>query len=123
MLIQDHIQTAYDFLDHAGRFLAEGDRLQCSEKLWGAAAHALTVVITERGWRDSSHRDLRNAAERLTEEYNDLNIRAGFLAAQDFHWNFYHGFMDFPDIEFNLPLVRDFVDRILAFTEAGKDGG
>ena len=83
----------------------------------------LTVVITERGWRDSSHRDLRNAAERLTEECGYLNIRAGFLAAQNFHWNFYHGFMDFYDIEFDLPLVRDFVNRILALAEAGKNGG
>ena len=34
MLAQEHVRTAREFLDHADRLFAEGDRLQGSEKLW-----------------------------------------------------------------------------------------
>ena len=62
----------------------------------------------------TSHRALRFQAEALAREYNDLGIRAGFIAADMFHRNFYNYFMDEHDIEDNRPIVREFVERVLA---------
>ena len=36
-----HVRTARSFLEAAEREFAAGDALQGSEKLWGAAAHAV----------------------------------------------------------------------------------
>ena len=44
MLAVDHAQTAEGFLADSDREFAAGDVLQASEKLWGAAAHAMMAV-------------------------------------------------------------------------------
>ena len=123
MLAQEHVRTAWEFLNHADRLFAEGDRLQGSEKLWGAASHALTVLAMKRGWKDLSHRDMRNAVDRLVEEYNDRGILAEYFAAETFHRNFYHGFLSEHEIEKERPLVHAFVDRVLGLAEAAGKGG
>ena len=45
--------------------------MQASEKLWGAAAHAILAVAMERGWRHGSHRDFVVAVRQLAEESGD----------------------------------------------------
>ena len=40
------------------------------------------------------------------------------MAAQQFHANFYHGFMEDDDIERGRPLVRRFVNRVLEYAGA-----
>ena len=56
MLTQDeHAQTALEFLEKADRHYADGDQIQASEKLWGAAAQAIMAVSMERGWPHTSH--------------------------------------------------------------------
>ena len=39
--IESHAVHSRRMLDHAAAMLAQGDRLQASEKIWGAAAHRL----------------------------------------------------------------------------------
>ena len=114
MTVEEHIQTARDFLEASDHEFSNGDQLQGSEKLWSAAAHALMAVMQQRGMESTSHRALRFQAEVLAREYNDLGIRAGFIAADMFHRNFYNYFMDEHDIEDNRPIVREFVERVLA---------
>ena len=41
MLVEEHVQTARVFLDESDTLFSEGDVLQGSEKIWGAAAHAV----------------------------------------------------------------------------------
>ena len=91
-----------------------GDRLQASEKLWGAAAHALMSAMQERGWPGTTHRALSFSAERLAREYDDSAIRAGFVTADRFHRNFYHDFLEDYDFVIGRPVVREFVERVLA---------
>ena len=45
--MEEHVQTAQDFLVKSDNYFADGDVLQGSEKLWGAAAHALTAVAQQ----------------------------------------------------------------------------
>lgn len=113
MLTKNHAETAYEFLDASDREFASGDRLQASEKLWGAASHAVMAVAQQREWEYRSHRSLKNAVGRLTAETGDDGIAGGFAAAEKFHKNFYHDEMEDFEIEHDRPLVHRFVARML----------
>ncbi len=106
-------------MEAADRYFAAGDRFQGSEKLWGAASHALIAIISERGWRGTRHRDMKNAADRLAVELDDPTIGAFFSVAEKFHRNFYHGFLDDFEIESDRVRVNQFVARMLALAENG----
>lgn len=113
MLIEDHVQTAKDFLDAADREFNAGDELQGSEKLWGAASYAVMAAAIRRGWNAGSHRALKEAVGKLAVEYNDQSILDRFIAAEKFHINFYHGVMEQFEIDVDRPVVRQFVERLL----------
>ena len=117
MLTQEHTQTAQEFLAAADHEFMAGDNLQASEKMWGAASHAVMAVAQQRGWRYTKHRDLKKAARKLSEESGDASIIAGFTAAQKFHANFYHDFIEEYDFDDDRGVVRDFVARVLALVE------
>ena len=114
MNIQDHVQTAQDFLEESDREFAKGDDLQASEKLWGAASHAVIAVAQEHGWPHGSHSAMKRAVRRLAEQYDDPVLPGGFGFAEKFHANFYHGFMEDFDLESDRPMVSDFVRRVIA---------
>lgn len=114
MLTQGHVETARDFLVAAEREFAAGDELQGSEKMWGAASHAIMAVAQQRGAPYGNHRAMLNVARRVADELDDDGLRAGLVAAQHFHANFYHGFLESEDLEPNSDLVRRFVNRMLA---------
>lgn len=113
MNVQEHVKTAQDFLEAAGREFDAGDHLQASEKLWGAASHAVMAVAQQHGWPYGSHRAMKTAVRRLAEQYDEPLLPGGFVSAEKFHANFYHDFMEDFDLEGDRPLVRDFVDRVL----------
>ena len=81
--------------------------------MWGAASHAIMAVAQRREWPYGNHRVMINAARHIADELNDGDLRAGLVAAQSFHANFYHGFIEHEDLEPNAELVRRFVDRML----------
>ena len=123
MLTQEHAETAQDFLKAADREFAEGDALQGSEKLWGAASHAVMTLAKQRKWSFAKHRHLKVAADRLAREYNDPTLEAGFFAAQQFHANFHHDFMEDDDIARGYAIVHRFVDNVLALYDDSEAGG
>ena len=89
---------------------AAGDMLQGSEKMWGAASHAVMAVAQQRGWPFGSHGALRTAVRRLSDESGDRALLGGFSAAERFHANFYHDFMEHDaDFDFTKDVVHEFV--------------
>ena len=123
MLTQEHAQTALDFLGKADRHFEEGDQAQASEKLWGAAAHAVIAVSIERGWPHTSHPSMKRAAERLSGEHGDPLIAAYFGIAEKYHIDFYHLAMTEEEWLADQPKVRDVVARMLALRgEGGRNG-
>ena len=117
MLVAEHTQTAQKFLRQADAEFDAGDHLQGSEKMWGAASHAVMAMAQQRGWQFGSHRALKIAADRLAEEYDDTSISDGFLSAQQFHANFYHDFMEDDDLERARRSVRRFVAHVLELVQ------
>ena len=117
MIKEEHVQTAREFLDKSDGYFAEGDVLQGSEKLWGAAAHAVMAVAQERGWKYGNHYTLRETALRLADELEDERISLGLGVAEKFHANFYHEFMEDSELDMNRPLAKRFVMRMLAIVD------
>ena len=109
----DRLRTAREFLTAADRESAAGDHLQASEKLWGAASHALIAVAQQRNWPHGSHRALKYAARLLVDESGDGMLHAGFAVAEKFHANFYHDFMEDFELDADRPTVSNFVERLL----------
>ena len=117
MLTTDHAQTAVGFLADSDQEFDAGDTLQASEKLWGAAAHAIMAVAQQRGLEYGTHRALINAARSIADEVDDERLRSGILAARHFHSNFYNGTMEPEDIEYDRPLVHRHVALMLTLLE------
>jgi hypothetical protein len=117
MLIQDHALTVQDFLTASDREFAVGDVLQSSEKLWGAAAHAITAVAKQRGLEHGTHRTMINSARQIADEVDDERLRSGILAARHFHSNFYNGTMEPEDVDYDRPLVHRYVALMLALLD------
>ena len=123
MTVQDHIRTAFGFLDDSDREFAAGDILQASEKLWGAASHAVIAVAESRNWNHGSHRALKNAVIRLDAERGDMLIRAYYIAAEKFRTNSEYNCMEDFEIEQDGPLVHEFVRLVTALaSENGANG-
>ena len=121
MTAGEHAQTARDFLTASDREFAAGDHLQGSEKLYGAATQAVIAICQQRGWRYRSHRAMQQAVTDLSREYSDPFIAAGFFAAERFHENFFHDYLEDYQVEGNRPVVHQFVARLLALLDSGED--
>jgi hypothetical protein len=113
MNADEHAQTAREFLEASAQEFEAEDILQASEKLWGAATHALMSVGQTEGLPIGSHRELSIAARHFTKERNDDSLYSGFKIAEQFHINFYHGYMDDWQIADGREYVRRFVERLL----------
>ena len=122
MTVQQHAQTAREFLTASDREFAAGDHLQGSEKLYGAATQAVIAICQQHGWRYKSHRAMQQAVSQLDREHADPFISAGFFAAERFHENFFHDNLEDYQIEANRPTVHQFVARLLTLLQdAGED--
>ena len=119
MTIAERSQSALAFLEDAEREFAAGDVRQASEKLWGAATDAITAVALERGWKHTSHRDMKNAVQRLAVEPGNNYLDAQFAAVEKFHINFFHPALEDHEIEADKPIARAFVHRTLALLRNG----
>ncbi len=117
MTAEEHIATALLFLEQSRQELASGDSLQGSEKLWGAASHAVMANALIRDWKCGSHYLLKSSVRQLADEYNDRSLRLAFGLAEKFHANFYHGFMQEYQLDEDAPLVRDFVDQLVSLAQ------
>ncbi len=114
----NHSQTALEFLTASDEEFAAGDHLQASEKLWGAATHAVMAVANQRGWECRSHRAMKNVVQRVAEQSDDDLLQGGFGLAEKFHKNFYHDEMEDFEVESDRPVVHRFVHRMLSYVES-----
>lgn len=87
--IEEHAVHRDRMLEHARKMLAEGDRFQASEKIWGAAVHGIKVIADERGWPYSRHQDAGVITSYIAEQTGRLEIDTLFSAVRDMHTNFY----------------------------------
>ncbi len=86
------------YIARADDYLRLGDRVQASEKGWGAVAEAFKSIAEARGWNHNSQRLLNDIAFQLSEEWRRPDVRRLFNAAKDLHINFYEDNRGLDDI-------------------------
>ena len=98
--VDDRVQISRRFIQQAPGELERGDRLQATEKIWGALAQMLKAHGQQRGWLNiGSHRTVGRIAQQLAAEYDDGRILNAYIAADNGHRNFYDNEMSPPEIE------------------------
>ena len=98
--VEDRVQISRRFIQQARGELERGDRLQATEKAWGALAQMLKAHGQQRGWLNmGSHRTAGHIARQLADEYDSGRILAAYVAADNGHRNFYDNEMSPPEIE------------------------
>ena len=117
MTAEQRARYARQFLRDAEREFANGDIRQASEKLWGAATDAVTAIALRRDWRHRSHRDLKNAVQRLAAEPGKDHLIEQFITAEKFHINFYNDLYEGQEFEADRSETRTFVAEILALMQ------
>ena len=85
----DYAAQSQHFVQQAQEEVDRGDRLQASEKAWGAAAHAVKAVAADRGWNHNSHRLLFDAIDQIARDIEAPTLRSLFQTANSLHQNFY----------------------------------
>ena len=106
---------------HAGRLIAQAeeelareDRLQASEKAWGAVAHQLKAIAELRGWEYEDHSDTYDIIRRLVAETGDTEMRLLFSAAAALHRNFYLDTMPISELGFEIGAVKELLAKLRA---------
>ncbi len=110
---KQHIETAREFLEASDREFEAGEILQGSEKLWGAATHALMALMKEEVNVSNGHREFEIAVGRLSDECSDHRIRLCFMIAQMFYYNSQFGFMEDWQIADDREELKDILSRVL----------
>ena len=86
------------FIEKADEYLLAGDRVQASEKGWGAVAEAIKSIAEQRGWNHHGHRLLNDVAFQLSVEWNRRDLKILYDVIEKLHINFYEDTMELDDI-------------------------
>ena len=102
---------------HAWEQLEQGDRLQASEKCWGAVVHALKAVSRRRRWRHGSHFHNDVIAFHLASLAGDKQIYLSHTAMEALHANYYNDVKPEEELRLLLEAAEDLLRRIGAADE------
>ena len=105
--IESHDVHSERLMRHAEEKLAEGDRLQASEKVWGAVAHRLKAIAERRGWEYNTHAQVYRIIKRLSAERGNRQISVLFSAAKGFHQNYYIDAMHLEELNDEMENVKE----------------
>ena len=111
--VEDRAQISRRFIQQARVELEQGDRLQATEKAWGALAQMLKAHGQQRGWLNlGGHRTVGHIARQLDAEYDDLRVSDAYVAADNGHRNFYDNEMSPPEIAGIIATVANVLPRL-----------
>ena len=99
-------------MKHAEQQLAEGDRLQASEKAWGAVAHQLKVIAEQRGWKYETHSQVYGIVERLATEQGNQQLKRLFPVAVGLHQNFYADVIPLRQLKYEIGMAKELLDML-----------
>ena len=116
--IETHEVHSERLMRHAYLELEKGDRLQTSEKAWGAVAHAIKAVAARRGWRYDAHSDASRIIIRLIPELGD-RVYLLFRTANNLHRNYYIDAMSLDELRRDLAYVEELVEMLNGIVERG----
>ena len=97
---------------HSYRELADGDRLQASEKAWGAVDYTLRAVADRRGWEYETHTDAFCIIRRLVDELGDDKLRLLFSSANLLHRNHFIDAMPLEEIRRCIACAEELIEML-----------
>lgn len=105
-----HRERSHHFLALVDDELARGELEEASNKLWGAAAHAIKAVAESRGWEHHAHALLQQAMERLiSEEGAPQHLFGQYLMASAYHQGFYAWPPSADAIRYGKEVIAEFI--------------
>ena len=108
--IEPHWAHSERLMQHAFEELANGDRIQASEKAWGAMAHTLKAIADERGLTYGRHSQAWGIVSAVLADVTDHShrrfIMGGFTIAEILHRNFYDDVHEQERLELELGEVQ-----------------
>ncbi len=93
-----YAELSRQYIARADEYLRLGDRVQASEKGWGAVAEAIKSIAAQRGWNHKGHSILNDVAFQLSNEWNRRDVKLIFDAVEKLHINFYEDTMELDDV-------------------------
>ena len=89
-VVDYHSERSWHFLDLVDEEVERGELEEASNKLWGAAAHAIKAVAERRGWFHGSHNALADTVMRLIDDEGAPPLLYTYYGlANWFHSRFY----------------------------------
>ena len=111
--VEKHLRISRSFIRQAQAELDKGERLQASEKAWGAAAHAVKAVAEHREWQHRNHRHLFQTVSKLSHEQDDPELRNLFDLASALHQNFYEDWRTEDFVQDGIDHVSRLLEKLL----------
>ena len=112
--IESHSVHCERLLAHAAQMIVQDDRLQASEKIWGAAVHGLKTIADARGWPYDYHPDGRVIARYLARQSGNRVIDHLFAVAERAHQNFYKDQISIEELDEQLAEIRELLELLNA---------
>ena len=116
--IDPHAVSSERLFDHADAMIREADRLQSSEKVCGAVAHAVKEMARTRDWPLDSHQDFGTIVDYVAEQAGESRIAPLFLSVQSLHRNFYDDNVSLDYIRRRLEDAKELLPLLRAAHEA-----
>ena len=110
--IESHDVHSDRLIAHAEQELANGDRLQASEKAWGAVVHRLKVIADQRGWEYTRHQHVYRIVRQIADERGDQRIRELFPIAAGLHQNYYLDAMPLDELGYEIGKVKELLEML-----------
>ncbi|PXF53110.1 MAG: hypothetical protein C4B56_03400 [Candidatus Methanophagaceae archaeon] len=111
--LAEHYQALSEkYLKDAKELLSKDDRVQASEKLWGATALAIKTVAAKRGLKLRKHGSLWEFIDRLSEESGDEELITLFNGANALHRNFYENEMTQRAVEITAKDIEKLIAKL-----------
>ena len=97
--IASHAEHRDRLYSHSGKMVRDGDRLQASEKVWGADAHALKIVAERRGWPYAGHADAKVVIKHIADLTGNYKAVKQFDDVEELHRNYYADVYPMEDVK------------------------
>ena len=68
---QDHSALSDRFQEHSVIEMAQGNRLQSAEAIWGTVVHQVKAVAERRGWQHKRRVHLHDVVMQVGKEHGD----------------------------------------------------
>ena len=106
------------YIENAKEEMERGDRLQASEKAWGALAQQLKAIGAARGWFHASHQHVREIGRQIGREFNDPNIVDLTHVGLELHVNFYENNVSPSRVATSISAIESVLDDLEALRNA-----